>query len=77
MADIDGLFSVFEETSKPPKSSNDEKQSSSKSSTKDILKRHRNEDLSSHIEETKKLKMAISDELKSVAWMQINILTCY
>ncbi|XP_067934884.1 exosome RNA helicase MTR4-like [Watersipora subatra] len=68
MADINALFDVFDAGDETSASSAPEvaKVSKGKSgkTTTDILKRHREEISESHAEETKKLKMAVVDEVR-------------
>lgn len=73
MADVDALFDVFGDTTEStssvplpitkPASKNEDKSGETSSAT-EILKRRREEAKESHGEETKKLKIAIVDELR-------------
>lgn len=69
MADVDSLFDVFDDqpTEKTSSVSQVNKPSATTKggkSTSDILKRHREDGLGDHIEEAKRLKTAVSDEIK-------------
>lgn len=71
MADVDSLFDVFDDKS-AEKSSSSLSVSSAKSSdgkktgksASDILKRHREDGIGSHTEESKRIKADVTDELK-------------
>lgn len=72
MADVDSLFDVFDDKSAEKSSSlsvSSKKSSDGKRTGKsaiDILKRHREDGIGSHIEEAKRIKADVTDELKYV-----------